>query len=87
MVVEELFTDENLRIRFSLDRLELAELCLRGFDSVGKTSICFAGRMLGCGSFLKSRQPSGRSEAGGKTGGYFGGQREIAREQKKSWGY
>jgi hypothetical protein len=33
MVVEQLLTDENLRIRFSLDRIEtVAELCLRGFD-------------------------------------------------------
>ena len=32
-VVEQLLTDENLRIRFALDRIEtIAELCLRGFD-------------------------------------------------------
>ena len=32
-VVEQLLTDENLRIRFALDRIEtVAELCLRGFD-------------------------------------------------------
>ena len=32
-VIEKLLTDENLRIRFALDRLEtVAELCLRGFD-------------------------------------------------------
>lgn len=32
-VVELLLTDENLRIRFALDRIEtVAELCLRGFD-------------------------------------------------------
>ena len=33
MVIDTLLTDENLRIRFALDRLEtVAELCLRGFD-------------------------------------------------------
>ena len=33
LVIEKLLTDENLRIRFALDRLEtVAELCLRGFD-------------------------------------------------------
>ena len=33
MVIDKLLTDENLRIRFVLDRLEtVAELCLRGFD-------------------------------------------------------
>ena len=33
MVIEKLLTDENLRIRFALDRVEtVAELCLRGFD-------------------------------------------------------
>ena len=33
MVIEKLLTDENLRIRFALDRMEtVAELCLRGFD-------------------------------------------------------
>ena len=33
MVIDELLTDENLRIRFVLDRVEtVAELCLRGFD-------------------------------------------------------
>ena len=32
-VVEQLLTDEGLRIRFALDRIEtVAELCLRGFD-------------------------------------------------------
>lgn len=32
-VVEQLLTDEDLRIRFALDRIEtVAELCLRGFD-------------------------------------------------------
>ena len=32
-VIEKLLTDENLRIRFALDRMEtVAELCLRGFD-------------------------------------------------------
>jgi hypothetical protein len=31
--VEQLLTDENLRIRFALDRVEtVAQLCLRGFD-------------------------------------------------------
>ena len=33
MVIDKLLTDESLRIRFALDRLEtVAELCLRGFD-------------------------------------------------------
>jgi hypothetical protein len=33
MVIDQLVTDENLRIRFALDRMEtLAELLLRGFD-------------------------------------------------------
>jgi hypothetical protein len=33
MVIEKLLTDENLRIRFALDRMEtVAELYLRGFD-------------------------------------------------------
>jgi len=33
MVVEELLTDEDLRVRFALDPMEtLAELCLRGFN-------------------------------------------------------
>jgi hypothetical protein len=32
-VVEQLLTDENLRIQFALDRIEtVANLCLRGFD-------------------------------------------------------
>jgi hypothetical protein len=33
MVIDKLLTDENLRIRFAIDRVEtVAELCLRGFD-------------------------------------------------------
>ena len=33
LVIEKLLTDEKLRIRFALDRLEtVVELCLRGFD-------------------------------------------------------
>ena len=33
MVIDKLLTDENLRIRFALDRMEtVAELFLRGFD-------------------------------------------------------
>ena len=33
MVIEKLLTDEGLRIRFALDRMEtIAELCLRGFE-------------------------------------------------------
>jgi hypothetical protein len=33
MVIEKLLTDENLRIRFALERMEtVAELYLRGFD-------------------------------------------------------
>ena len=33
MVIDKLLTDENLRIRFALDRVEtVVELCLRGFD-------------------------------------------------------
>ncbi len=33
LVVEKLLTDENLRLRFAIDRMEtIAELCLRGFE-------------------------------------------------------
>ena len=33
MVIDKLLTDDNLRIRFALDRVKtLGELCLRGFD-------------------------------------------------------
>ena len=33
MVIEKLLTDERLRIRFALDRMEtIAELCVRGFE-------------------------------------------------------
>ncbi len=33
VVIEKLLTDENLRIRLALDRMEtIAELCLRGFE-------------------------------------------------------
>ena len=33
MVIEKLLSDESLRSRFALDRMEtIAELCLRGFD-------------------------------------------------------
>ena len=33
MVIDKLLTDENLRMRFALDRIEtVVELCLRGFD-------------------------------------------------------
>jgi hypothetical protein len=33
MVIDKLLTDENLRIRFALDRVEtIVDLCLRGFD-------------------------------------------------------
>jgi hypothetical protein len=33
MVIEKLLTNEDLRMRFALDRIEtVAELCLRGFD-------------------------------------------------------
>jgi hypothetical protein len=33
MVIDKLFTDEDLRIRFAVDPMEaVAELCLRGFD-------------------------------------------------------
>ena len=36
MVIEKLLTDENLRIRFALDRIEtVAELCLRGVELTG----------------------------------------------------
>ena len=36
LVVEKLLTDENLRIRFAIDRIEtLAELCLRDFELTG----------------------------------------------------
>jgi hypothetical protein len=33
MAIEKLLTDEDLRIRFALDRMDaIAELCLRGFE-------------------------------------------------------
>jgi hypothetical protein len=33
LVIERLLADQELRIRFAVDRIEtLAELCLRGFD-------------------------------------------------------
>jgi hypothetical protein len=33
MVIDKLLTDETLRIRFALDRVEtVAEVCLQGFD-------------------------------------------------------
>ena len=33
LIVEKLLTEENLRIRFAIDRMEtIAELCLRGFE-------------------------------------------------------
>jgi len=33
MVIDKLLTDEDLRIRFALDRVEtVIDLCLRGFD-------------------------------------------------------
>jgi hypothetical protein len=33
MVIEQLLSDERLRARFALDRIEtIAELCLSGFD-------------------------------------------------------
>jgi hypothetical protein len=33
MAIEKLLTDEDLRIRFALDRMEaIAELCQRGFE-------------------------------------------------------
>jgi hypothetical protein len=36
MVIEKLLTDERLRSRFALDRMEtIAELCLRGFELTG----------------------------------------------------
>ena len=36
MVIDKLLTDENLRLRFALDRVEtVAELCLRGVDLTG----------------------------------------------------
>ena len=51
MVIHKLLTDENLRLRFALDRLEtVAELCLRGFDLTRDEIISCAGPMLVCGS-------------------------------------
>lgn len=33
MVIEKLLTDETVRIRFAVDRMEtIADLCLRGFE-------------------------------------------------------
>ena len=51
MVIDKLLTDENLRIRFVLDRLEtVAELCLRGFDLTRDEIDLCAEPMLVCGS-------------------------------------
>ena len=51
MVIDKLLTDENLRIRFALDRVEtIVELCLRGFDLTRDEMISCAGPMLVCGS-------------------------------------
>ena len=50
-VIEKLLTDENLRIRFALDRFEtVAELCWRGVAPAMR-STSFGGRMLVCGSW------------------------------------
>ena len=36
MAIEKLLTDERLRIRFALDRMEtIAELCMHGFELTG----------------------------------------------------
>ena len=44
LVVEKLLTDEDLRIRFALDRIEtIAELCLRGFELTGDEIDLFCG--------------------------------------------
>jgi hypothetical protein len=51
IVIDKLLTDEDLRIRFFLDRMEtLAELCLSGFELRPDESICSVGRMRDCGS-------------------------------------
>ena len=51
MVIDKLLTDENLRIRFALDRVEtVAELCLRGFELTRDEIDLLAGPMLVCGS-------------------------------------
>ena len=62
MVIEKLLTDESLRIRFALDRMEtIAELCLRGFDLTRDEIDLFTGPMLVCGSW--ATQVSGGTAA------------------------
>ena len=67
-VVEQLLTDENLRIRLALDPIEtVAGLCLRGFDLSGREidlffqtdpRVWFLGDIAGC-----ERPQSGRPDA------------------------
>jgi hypothetical protein len=48
VVVEKLLNDENLRLRFALDRLEtIAELCLRGVDLTCEEIDLFCGTDAG----------------------------------------
>ena len=50
-VIEKLLTDENLRIRFALDRIEtIAELCLRGVELTGDEveTLCWTNAGLWC---------------------------------------
>ena len=46
LVIEKLLTDEDLRIRFAVDRMEIPAR----LRSVTTNSTCSAGRMLVCGS-------------------------------------
>ena len=49
-VIEKLLTDETMRIRFALDRIEtIAELCLRFRAHARRDRTSFAERMLVCG--------------------------------------
>ena len=51
MVIDKLLTDEDLRIRFALDRVEtVAKLCLRGFDLTCDEIDLWCGPMRVCGS-------------------------------------
>ena len=63
MVVPKLLTDERLRIRFALDRMEtIAELCLGGFELTRDEFGFFTGRMLVSGSLATKSTANGCSE-------------------------
>ena len=52
IVIEMLLADENLRIRFALERMEtIADLFVRGVELTGDEIDLFAKPMLFCGSW------------------------------------